>query len=150
MLRKTCLLLTSVLLALTAGRAFWVSLGENPFNMSGRTYVEFFQQLDQRIAIPIAITGVGGTLFAGISAVLYRKERTSFYLLLMACGLALVASLVTIVFSVPINQRLATWNPAALPPDYQQFLRSWWQWHQVRLVTMFGAMCLVFVAMLRT
>ena len=101
MLRKTCLFVTSVLLALTAGRAFWVSLGENPFSMSGRTYVEFFQQLDQRIAIPIAITGVGGTLFAGISAVLYRNERTSFYLLLMACGLALVASLVTIVFSVP-------------------------------------------------
>jgi uncharacterized membrane protein len=150
MLRKTCLFLTAVLLALTAGRAFWVTLGENPFNMSGRTYVEFFQQLDQRIAVPIAITGVGGTLFAGISAVLYRNERTSFYLLLMACALALVASLVTIVFSVPINERLATWNPAALPPDYQQFLRSWWQWHQVRLVTMFGAMCLVFVAMLRT
>ena len=150
MLRKTCLFLTAVLLALTAGRAFWVSLGENPFNMSGRTYVEFFQQLDQRIAIPIAITGVGGTLLAGISAVLYRNERTSFYLLLMACALALVASLVTIIFSVPINERLATWNPAALPPDYQRFLRSWWQWHQVRLVAMFGAMCLVFIAMLRT
>jgi hypothetical protein len=81
-----------------------------------------------RSPVPIAITGVGGT----------------------AWGLALVASLVTIMFSVPINERLATWNPAALPPDYQQFLRSWWQWHQVRLVTMFGAMCLVFVAMLRT
>lgn len=46
MLRKTCLFLTAVLLALTARRAFWVSLGENPFNKSGRTYVEFFQQLD--------------------------------------------------------------------------------------------------------
>jgi len=149
MLRKTCLFFAAVLLALTAGRAFWVSLGENPFDMSGRTYVEFFQQLDQRIAIPIAITGVGGTILAGISAALYRNQRTSFYLLLTACGLALTASIVTIVFSVPINNRLATWNPAALPPDYQQFLHSWWQWHQVRLVTMFGAMCLVFVAMLR-
>src|SRR6188472_3839359 len=148
MLRKTCLFFAAVLLALTAGRAFWVSLGENPFDMSGRTYVEFFQQLDQRIAIPIAITGVGGTILAGISAALYRNQRTSFYLLLTACGLALTASIVTIVFSVPINNRLATWNPAALSPDYQQFLHSWWQWHQVRLVTMFGAMCLVFVAML--
>jgi uncharacterized membrane protein len=42
----------------------------------------------------------------------------------------------------------ATWNPAALPPDYQNYLRQWWQWHQVRLVAMFTAMCLVFAAML--
>ena len=55
-----------MLLALTAGRAFWVTLGENPFSMSGATYVEFFQQLDRRIAIPIAITGIGGTLLAGL------------------------------------------------------------------------------------
>jgi hypothetical protein len=33
-------------------------LGENPFNMSGPAYVEFFQQLDTRIAIPIAVTGI--------------------------------------------------------------------------------------------
>jgi hypothetical protein len=39
------LFLTALFLSLTAGRAFWVSLGESPFNMSGSTYVEFFQQL---------------------------------------------------------------------------------------------------------
>ena len=44
MLRNVLLFCAAVLLALTAGRAFWVSLGENPFNMSGATYVEFFQQ----------------------------------------------------------------------------------------------------------
>jgi hypothetical protein len=27
-------------------------------------------------------------------------------------------------------------------------LRQWWQWHHVRFVAMFAAMCLVFVAML--
>jgi hypothetical protein len=59
MLRNVLLFCAAVLLSLTAGRAFWVSLGENPFNMSGATYVEFFQQLDRRIAIPIAVTGIG-------------------------------------------------------------------------------------------
>jgi uncharacterized membrane protein len=43
---------------------------------------------------------------------------------------------------------LATWNPTALPADYQDYLRQWWQWHHVRLVAMFTAMCLVFAAML--
>ena len=148
MLRSALLFCTSVLLALTAGRAFWVSLGENPFNMSAATYVEFFQQLDRRIAVPIALTGVGGTVLAGISAMAHKADRKVFYLLLTACGFALVGSLVTILVNVPINERLATWNPTALPQGYEEVLRRWWEWHQVRLVAMFTGMCLVFAAML--
>jgi len=148
MLRKVLLFFTALLLALTAGRAFWVWLGENPFHMSGQTYVEFFQQLDKGVAVPIAVTGIGGTLLAGISAFLCGSDRRLFYLLLLACGLALIGDLVTLLVNVPINNRLATWNPAALPPDYQDYLRQWWQWHHVRFVAMFTAMCLVFAAML--
>ena len=55
-----------------------VWLGETPFNMSGPTYVEFFQQLENRIAIPIAVTGIGGTLLAGISAALTRLTAVPF------------------------------------------------------------------------
>jgi uncharacterized membrane protein len=68
--------------------------------------------------------------------------------LLAACGFGVVGSLVTIFVNVPINERVATWNPAALPPGYEEFLRRWWEWHQVRLVAMFTGMCLVFAAML--
>ena len=46
-IRNALLFCAAVQLALTAGRAFWVSLGENPFDMSGATYVEFFM-----IALP--------------------------------------------------------------------------------------------------
>ena len=147
--RDSLLFGAAVLLALTAGRAFWVTLGENPFNMSAATYVEFFQQLDRQIAIPIAITGVGGTLLAGFAAMTHRADRRVFYLLLAACGMAAIGSLVTIVVNVPINEELATWNPAALPVGYETLLRRWWEWHQVRLVAMFTGMCLVFVAMLK-
>jgi hypothetical protein len=75
MLRNVMLFITALLLALTAGRAFWIWLGESPFNMSGATYVEFFQQLDKRIAVSIAVTGIGGTLLAGISAAVYKHDR---------------------------------------------------------------------------
>ena len=43
MLRNVWLFFTALLLALTAGRAFWMWLGETPFDMFGATYVEFFQ-----------------------------------------------------------------------------------------------------------
>ena len=148
MIRNTVLFLTALLLALTAGRAFWIWLGENPFNMSGQTYVEFFQQLDKRIAVPIAITGVGGTILAGISAVLHRTDRRALYLLGLAFGLGMVADLVTLLVNVPINNELATWDPAHLPANYEGYLLRWWQWHHVRLVAMFAATCFVFAAML--
>src|SRR4051794_38279178 len=101
MLRSILLFLAALFLALTAGRAFWVWLGENPFNMSGATYVEFFQQLDKRIVVPIAVTGMGGTLLAGISAVLHRRDRATFYLLMAAFAMGVVGSLVTIIFNIP-------------------------------------------------
>lgn len=147
-IRNAVLFLATLLLALTAGRAFWIWLGENPFDMSGQTYVEFFQQLDKRIAVPIAVTGVGGTILAGLSAALHRTDRRAFYLLSLACAFALVGDLVTILVNVPINNELATWNPTALPANYQDYLLRWWQWHHVRLVAISAAMCLMFAAIL--
>ncbi len=148
MLRNVILFFTSVLVALTAGRAFWVWLGENPANLSGATYVEFFQALDRGIALPIAVTGMGGIVLAGVSAILFRRDRPVLYLLLATCALGLLASLVTIFVHLPINARVATWNPTALPPNYRDSLERWWKWQHVRLVATLGAMGLVFAAML--
>jgi uncharacterized membrane protein len=148
MARSPVLFFAALFIGLTAGRAFWVCLGENPFNMSGATYVEFFQQLDRGIARPIAMTGVGGTLLAGIAAFLHRRERRVFRLLLVACGLGAVACVVTILVNVPINRELAHWDPAALPAGYDIQLHRWWQWHWVRFVAMFSATCLIYGAML--
>ena len=148
MWRNIVLFFAALFLALTAGRAFWVSLGENPFDMSGPTYVEFFQQLDRRIAVPIAVTGVGGMLLAGVSALAHRADRRARNLLLAACVLGAIGSLVTIVVNVPINEQVATWDPRSLPAGYETLLRRWWHWHQVRFAAMFAGMCLTFTAML--
>ena len=148
MLRNTLLFITAVLLALTAGRAFWVWLGETPFGMPGATYVEFFQQLDERIAIPIAAIGVLGPVLAGVSAALCRANRRRLFFLIAASVFGAVAVLVTVLVNVPINEQIATCNPGALPPGYEDILRVWWSWHIVRLVTSLAAMCAAFVALL--
>ena len=148
MLRSVLLFVTAVLVALTAGRAFWVWLGENPFDMTGATYVEFFQQLDRKIAFPIAITGVAGTLLAGISAVAHRKHPQVFYWLVAAFCFGSISVLVTVLVNVPLNEQIATWNSVALPAGYEEVLRQWWNWHIVRVITTCGAMCSVFVALL--
>lgn len=148
MLRATLLFFTAALLALTAGRAFWVWLGESPFGIAGQTYVDFFQTLDKRIAIPIAVIGILGPVLAGVSAATYRLNRRVFFCLIAACGLGAISVIVTVVVSVPINEQIAGWNPAALPTGYEEVLRRWWNWHTLRLFTSIGAMCLALLALL--
>ena len=148
MWRNGILFGAAALVALTASRAFWVSLGENPFRVPGATYVEYFQQVDRRIAIPIAVTGLGGTLLTGLAAIAHRADRKTFSLLVTACALAMVGNLVTVLVNLPINEQIATWNPSTLPVGYDALLRRWWQWHQLRLVALVSGMCLVYVAML--
>jgi uncharacterized membrane protein len=148
MWRNSLLFGAAVLLGLTAGRAFWVSLGENPSNLSGATYVEYFQQVDRRIARPIAVTGLGGTLLAGFSAVVHRRDRRALVLLSAACAFGVVGSVITVSVNVPINAQIAVWNPSALPEGYEELLRQWWTWHQARLWALISSMCLVHVAML--
>jgi len=148
MLRNSILFFALVTVALTAGRAFWAWLGENPANLSGATYVEFFQALSRGIHIPIGVTGIGGVVLTAVSAVLFRNDGTVFYLLLSTSGLCVVASLVTIFVHHPINAQLMTWSPTALPADYRELLNRWWLWHQVRLVIGMAAMALLFVAVL--
>ena len=148
MYRDALLFGAALAISLTAGRAFWGWMGENPVDMSSRTYVEFFQQLDRHIALPIAITGMGGPLLAAAAALAHRGQRRVVVWLSTAAVLGVVASVVTVTVHVPINQLLATWDPASLPAGYEEHLRRWWTWHQVRFAAVFLGMCSVFGAML--
>jgi uncharacterized membrane protein len=148
MLRIALLFVTAVLISLTAGRAFWVLVGESPLGIAGTTYVDFFQQLDKRIAIPMAVIGILGPTLAGVCAVVYRANRCMFFFLITAFGFGVVAVLVTVLVNVPINNQIAGWSPAALPMGYEDILRRWWNWHILRTIANVGAMCSVFAALL--
>jgi uncharacterized membrane protein len=146
--RSALLLSTAILLALVAGRAFWVWLGESPFGMTGATYIDFFQHLDQRIALPIAIIGILGPLLAGVSAAVMKADRPVFYFLVAACVLGVIGVLVTVAINAPINEQIADWKPAALPAGYEDVLQTWWTWHIVRMIASVAAMCAAFLALL--
>jgi hypothetical protein len=66
--KNAVLFLTSVLIALVTGRAFWAWLGEDPADFSGAAFVEFYQVLNRVITVPIALMGGTGIVLAGVSA----------------------------------------------------------------------------------
>jgi uncharacterized membrane protein len=50
----------------------------------------------------------------------------------------------SVVFPVPINNRIAKWNPEVLPNDWRELRRRWDKFHYVRIVLLLSALaCLI-------
>jgi hypothetical protein len=65
--------------------------------MAASTYVDFFQQMDKRTAIPIAIIGILGPILAAVGAVVHRANRRMFVFLLAACGLGTAGAMCSVL-----------------------------------------------------
>jgi hypothetical protein len=58
-----------------------------------------------------------------------------------ACQFIFVFS---VVFPVPINNRIAKWDPEDLPNDWRELRRRWDKLHYVRIVLLLSALaCLI-------
>jgi uncharacterized membrane protein len=65
-------------------------------------------------------------------------------LLATASTLWLLTILFTLIFPVPINNRVASWNLNALPADWREQRRRWDRLHAIRVVALLVALtCLV-------
>ena len=50
----------------------------------------------------------------------------------------------SLVFPVPLNNRIAAWNPEDLPNDWRDLRRRWDKFHYVRIVLLLSALvCLI-------
>jgi uncharacterized membrane protein len=64
---------------------------------------------------------------------------------LAATILFALASLFSVIFPVPINNKIATWDPHDLPSDWRELRRRFDQYHFVRIVLLLIAhVCLIF------
>jgi len=148
MMRNTVLFFTLVLVSLLAGRAFWAWVGENPARYSGATYVSFYQGLNKAIETPIAAIGTAAAIFALASALLNLRDRGTLYLFLGVFACVLVSTAITLRVNVPINEQVATFNPARLPGNWPELRDRWWHWHLVRTAVLLTGMSLSFIAAL--
>jgi uncharacterized membrane protein len=148
MLRKTVLFFTLMLVSLLAGRAFWAWVGENPAKYSDATYISFYQRLNKAIETPIAAIGTAAAIFALASALLNLHDRGTLYLFLGVFVCVLVSTTITLRVNVPINEQVATFNPARLPGNWPELRDHWWHWHLVRTAVLLTGMSLSFIATL--
>jgi len=148
MVRRTVLFMTLILVALLAGRAFWISLLDNPARYPADVYVSYFQIVDRAIATPIALMGTAAALLAGLSAWLSLRDRPVFILLSVAFCCVAISDFVTVYYHLPINAQIAGMNPASLPAVWPEVRDRWWEFHKIRLVVLLSALSLVALAIL--
>jgi uncharacterized membrane protein len=103
-------------------------------------------RLNPAFVLLLVVTGAAA-LAVGVLAA-WRLRRPGSVYLLVGAVCALIAGIVTLLFNVPLNNRLNALDPAVLTPDdaareWQAYVEPWLLWNAVRCVAaLAGAVCL--------
>ena len=118
--------------ALVAGGMFVIWVGYDPAALSPSTYVEQQQNTIRALNVLMPVLGGLAILLTLTSAVLQRKDRKAFVLLIVAAAFLMVSGLVTRFGNQPINREVMTWSTQSPPSNWHEARDAWWRWHIVR------------------
>jgi uncharacterized membrane protein len=133
-----------VFAALVAGGMFIIWAGYDPATLSPSTYVEQQQNAIRALNVLMPVLGAITILLTLVSAVLQRKNRTAFVLLIVAAAFLAISGLVTRFGNQPINDLVMTWDIARPPADWTELRDQWWGFHRLR--TICGVIALILIA----
>ena len=139
------LLLTS----LVAGTAFGIWLGYDPVDMPATLYVAQQQHAIGALNTAMPVLGAICILLTLACAVMNRRSRAVFSLLLAAAALLIAAGLITRFFNQPINSQVSAWNVQTPPSNWMALRDEWWRWHIARTLASIGGLSLLILATLR-
>ncbi len=144
-LRFIVLLLT----ALLVGTMFGIWVHFQPASLSPGAYVEQQQQSIRALNTLMPLFGAVGISLVLALAVVERRQRAT-WLLLVGAALCLLASgLITRFLNQPINSLVMTWSSDAPPANWTEFRDQWWQWHTLRTFTGVAGLSLLIMATTR-
>ncbi len=129
--------------ALVAGGMFVIWVGYDPAALSPSTYVEQQQNTIRALNVLMPVLGALAILLTLTSAVLQRKDRKAFALLIVAAGFLMVSGLVTRFGNQPINAIVMTWDLARPPANWTELRDQWWGFHKLRTFSGLVALALI-------
>ena len=107
-------------------------------DLSATEYVAMHRMRDGTFRRVMPVFGLT-TLLAAVSCAAVASATTARTLLVVSASLLLIDILFTIGKQVPLNRRIQTWRPDAIPPDWRE-VRDRWKWqHNARAVLGVGA-----------
>ena len=118
--------------ALIAGGMFVIWAGYDPATLSPSTYVEQQQNAIRALNVVMPVLGAIAIALTLISALLQRKDRTVFVLLVVAAAFLIISGVVTRFGNQPINALVMTWDIARPPANWTELRDQWWGFHRLR------------------
>lgn len=129
--------------ALIAGGMFVIWAGYDPATLSPSTYVEQQQNAIRALNVVMPVLGAIAIALTLISALLQRKDRTVFVLLVVAAAFLIISGVVTRFGNQPINALVMTWDIARPPANWTELRDQWWGFHRLRTLCGLIALALI-------
>jgi len=105
----------------------WFTLTRSIGTFSVADFIHIGKTIISNVAWPMRILMPACILFITFSAWLCPQRKSlTFYLSVAACFLIVIASLITLLVEVPIDNQIKTWNPSTVPATWQ-IIRGRWQ-----------------------
>ncbi len=149
MTRKFVLFAALLFAALIAGGQYVVWWDYNPADMSAAFYTEKMQRAIRVIGTPLFSVLCAAAVMTIASALLARRDRGAFKLLLAACACYVTAVLMTKFGAIPILDQIAAWNLNSPPAAWRVAADKWWWIHTVRFAFQLAGLCLLLAVALR-
>jgi uncharacterized membrane protein len=135
------------LLVLVAGVFWgtWFSLARSITAIDPQTFLAIGRTMIRNLALPMSIL-MPITFLSTLPVLflLYRqKSMPAFYLTL--CGLALfvVATAITLIVNVPIDNQIKQWTVQTLPSDWTTIRDRWEFYHTIRTFVSLSSLALI-------
>lgn len=123
---------------LMAGLLFgdWLGPSFARASMSASSFIEFQQIIHNNYLrpLPALSTIAAGLPILWLVLLRGRRQDPEFKLVLGAAVAIMTGFLITLVFNVPVNDQLESWNPASPPVNVREIWRQWETAHIVRTI----------------
>jgi uncharacterized membrane protein len=129
--------------AVVAGSILGIFLGYNPKGLSPATFIEQQQSVITHLNTLMPILGLMTILLTITSAILHKKEKSAFAILLIATFFLVLSGLTTRLGNQPINSVVMTWDMNNPPSNWLELRDQWWSYHKIRTLTALIALCLI-------
>jgi hypothetical protein len=116
------------------GGQYVVSFDYSSSHASSSFYTEKMQYAIHHIGTPLFGMLITATLLSFAAAVLNRKDKGIFYLLLASGTCFLIGGLITRFGNIPLLDMIDTWSVSAPPANWKEIADRWYLYHTIRIV----------------
>jgi uncharacterized membrane protein len=133
---KLAQFLNIMLYVLVAGVLWgtWLSLGRTMTRYDATIFLADGKHMIDNLATVMAVLMISAAVVGLVVVVLLFRRRSTAAAWLALAGLLLLVAViaVTLAVEVPIDNKIKTWTPPTLPPDWTDIRARWAAFHTLR------------------